>query len=120
MATSVDSSQSQNVLPKNFECEKREFHYLDAPHGFVSGMARGNLVYQMHYSVRLLEKKLAEEGHPQVLQLNVFGSGEGGWMDPARGYLYVDGIEVAMGLASSLARASRIPRKSFWEYVAKR
>lgn len=28
MATSVDSSQSQNVLPKSFECEKRQFHYL--------------------------------------------------------------------------------------------
>lgn len=30
MATSINFSQSQNVLPKSFECEKKQFHYLDA------------------------------------------------------------------------------------------
>lgn len=97
MATSVGSSQIQNVLPKNFECEKRQLHYLDVPHGFVSGMAHGNLGYQMQYSVRLLERKLADEGHPHVLQLNAFGGGECGWMNPDRWHLYADGIEVANG-----------------------
>ncbi len=104
MATSVNFSQSQNVLPKSFECEKRRLHYLDEPHGFVSGMARGNLGYQMQYSVRLLEKQLADEGHPHVLQLNAFGNGECGWENPDRWHLYADGFEVADG-SGEFARA---------------
>lgn len=104
MATSVDSSQFRNVHPKSFECEKRQLHCLDVPHGFVSGMARGNLGYQMQYSVRLLEEQLADEGHPHVLQLNAFGNGEGGWMNPDRWHLYADGFEVAHG-SGEFARA---------------
>lgn len=104
MATSINSSQSQNVLPKSFECEKRQLHCLDVPHGFVSGMARGNLGYQMQYSVRLLERQLADEGHPHVLQLNAFGNGECGWENPRRWYLYADGFEVAHG-SGEFARA---------------
>lgn len=104
MATSVNFSQSQNVLPKRFECEKRRLRCLDELHGFVSGMARGNLGYQMQYSVRLLEKKLADEGHPRVLQLNAFGNGECGWMNPDRWHLYTDGFEVAHG-SGEFARA---------------
>lgn len=104
MATSADSSQSWNVHPKSLECEKRELHCLDEPHGFVSGMARGNLGHQMQYSVRLLERQLTDEGHPHVLQLNAFGSGEGGWMNPDRWHLYADGFEVAHG-SGEFARA---------------
>lgn len=104
MATSFNSFQPQNTLPKSFEREKRELHCLDEPHGFVLGMARGNLGHQMQYSVRLLERQLADEGHPHVLQLNAFGSGEGGWMNPDRWHLYADGIEVAKG-SGEFARA---------------
>ena len=104
MATSVVSSRHQGAYPRSFECGKKEFHYLDKPRGYVSGMARGNLGHQMHYSVCLLEKQLADEGRPHVLQLNAFGEGEGGWMNPDRWHLYADGLEVAIG-SGEFARA---------------
>lgn len=49
------------------------------------GATRGNLGYQMQYSVRMLERRLAEEGRSHVLQLNVFGDGECGWISPFGG-----------------------------------
>lgn len=104
MATSVNPSQFQSTTPKRFDCKRREFHYLDVPHGFVSGAARGNLGYQMQYSVRVLERQLAEEGRPHVLQLNAFGDGECGWENPHRWHLYADGFEVANG-SGEFARA---------------
>lgn len=64
MATSVVLPQYQGACPRSFACAKREVHYLDVPHGFASGKAYGNLGYQMQYSIRVLERRLAEEGRP--------------------------------------------------------
>ena len=42
--------------------EMREFHYLREPNNYSSGMAWGDLGYQMQYSVESLESLLEEEG----------------------------------------------------------
>ena len=83
--------------------EKRPpFHYLSNIDGYVAFQVRGNLHYQMQYSVKTLEEQLAAEGKPHVLQLNAFSfkGAEGEWRAPDRWYLYADGLEVARGTAA--------------------
>lgn len=76
--------------------KRQPLHYLREPHGFNSGMAWGNAGYQMHYSVETLEKQLASEGNPHILQLNSFSYNDD-WKNPTSWHLYADGYEVASG-----------------------
>lgn len=76
--------------------EKRDIHYLREPDNWNSGMAWGNLGYQMQYSVESLEGQLAEEGNPHVLQLNLDWH-DSDWQNPSAWRLYADGYEVASG-----------------------
>ena len=73
-----------------------EMHWLDKPTDWSSGIAHGNLGYQMQYSVESLEAQLEAEGNPHVLQLNAFAY-ENDWKKPTSWHLYADGIEVASG-----------------------
>ena len=57
---------SGNSSFRNLDVEQREMHYLREPKGFSSGMAWGNLGYQMQYSVESLERQLADEGNPHT------------------------------------------------------
>lgn len=87
---------ANTISTQYFQTEKREFHYLRNPRGYNEGMTCGNLGYQMHYSVESLEKQLADEGNPHVLQLNSYSYGND-WKNPDRWHLYVDGYRVAYG-----------------------
>lgn len=71
-------------------------HYLRKPTGYSSGMAWGNLGYQMQYSVEALESQLEEEGSPHVLQINFDWQGDD-WENPTHWRLYADGYEIASG-----------------------
>lgn len=59
-------------------------------------MAEGNLGYQMAYSAKLLEERLAEEGRFLVLQLNMERNGND-WENPKSWRLYANGRKVAFG-----------------------
>ena len=76
--------------------ETRDIHYLKEPAGYSSGMAWGNLGYQMQYSVESLESQLEEEGNPHVLQIN-FNWRDTNWENPESWRLYADGYVVADG-----------------------
>ena len=76
--------------------EKREFHYLRQPHGYIEGMAFGNLGYQMRFSVCELEKRLLEEGNPHILQLKLYGGGDR-MRNPVSWDLFVDGDRIVGG-----------------------
>ncbi|WP_288219365.1 hypothetical protein [uncultured Adlercreutzia sp.] len=86
-----------HTLPQRFDIPRREMHYLREPHGFAEGTAWGNLGYQMAYSAKVLEERLAEEGRFFVLQLNVERGGGGGWKNPTSWRLYANGRKVASG-----------------------
>lgn len=76
--------------------DEPKMHWLDKPNSFNSGMAHGNLGYQMQYSVESLEAQLVAEGSPHVLQLNAFAY-ENDWKNPTSWHLYADGHQVASG-----------------------
>ncbi len=84
------------VTAKYFDVPRREMHYLSHPQGFSSGMAQGNLGYQMAYSIEVLEERLADNGKYCVLQLNMDRK-DGGWMNPTSWSLYANGSKVASG-----------------------
>ncbi len=67
--------------------------YLDEPRG-LGGLGKNNLVYQMEYSVRLLEEELAQEDSFHLLQLVIHGEDK---HHPACWNLYADGSRVAYG-----------------------
>ena len=73
-----------------------KMHWLDKPTSFNSGMAHGNLGYQMQYSVESLEAQLVAEGNPHVLQLNAYAYDDD-WKNPTSWRLYADGYQVASG-----------------------
>ena len=75
---------------------RRPLKCLKEPHGFVSGIAQGNLGYQMQYAAKLLEEQLAEEGMPHVLQLDLTWEGDD-WRNPTWWRLYADGDEACEG-----------------------
>ena len=77
----------------NLQAEPRPLKLLDEPDGYISAMAKANLGHQMRYSVELLEKELAAEGAPRILQLQT----DGDPADPARWSLYANGALVASG-----------------------
>lgn len=74
--------------------EPKRMHLLEKPTGFVSGMAMDNLGFQMRHSARLLERQLADEGTPRVIQLVLGGSDE---RNPHTWELFADGVKVASG-----------------------
>ena len=76
--------------------EQRNMHYLRKPYGLNTGMAWGNLGYQMQYSIDLLEQQLAREDAWHVLQINLV-SFSGDVKNPNFWHLYADGHEVASG-----------------------
>ena len=80
----------------NLRAPKREIHYLDVPHGFVSGMAKGNIAHQMRYSVDLLEQTLRSEGRYFLLQLKMDFTGEGASC-PSSWELFANGRCIASG-----------------------
>ena len=98
--------------PQRFDVPRREMRYLREPHGFAEGMAWGNLGYQMAYSAKVLEERLAEEGRFFVLQLNMERGGGGGWKNPMSWRLYANGREVASGSGKSA-------RECFYESAEK-
>lgn len=77
----------------NLQAEPRPLKLLDEPDGYISAMAKANLGHQMRYSVELLEKELADEGAPRILQLQT----DGDPADPAHWSLYANGALVASG-----------------------
>ncbi len=101
-----------HTLPQRFDAPRREMHYLREPHGFAEGMAWGNLGYQIAYSAKVLEERLAEEGRFFVLQLNTTRGGGGGWKNPTGWRLYANGREVASG-------SGEFARECFYESAEK-
>ncbi len=89
-------ARTRGTAPHHFSEKRPEFHYLRKPTGFTTGMAWGNLAYQMRYSVETLEKHLVIEGTPHVLQLNMDRKDDD-WQNPTGWCLYADGREVASG-----------------------
>ena len=77
----------------NLQATPRPLKLIDEPCGYVSAMAKANLGHQMRYSVELLEKQLADEGAPRILQLQT----EGDERDPSYWKLYANGELVASG-----------------------
>ena len=75
---------------------KRDMHYLRKPYGLNSGLAWGNLGYQMQYSIEELERRLADSRAWHVLQINLT-SYQGDVKNPDSWILYADGHEVASG-----------------------
>ena len=69
---------------------------LSKPSGHISGMAQDNLGYQMQYSVKVLEERLAQEGNSHVLQLNLAWEGTD-WQNPTFWHLDADGSELLEG-----------------------
>ena len=83
------------------DVEKRKIKLLDKPNGFVSGMMKDHLGYQMQFSVEKLENDMASEGVFHVLQLKLSGLDK---LNPHTWTLYADGEEVACG-SGDFARA---------------
>lgn len=77
----------------NLQSEPRPLKLLDEPDGYISAMAKANLGHQMRYSVELLEKELADEGAPRILQLQT----DDDPADPSYWRLYANGALVASG-----------------------
>lgn len=77
----------------NLQAEPRPLKLLDEPDGYISAMAKSNLGHQMRYSVELLEKELADEGAPRILQLQT----DDDPADPSYWRLYANGALVASG-----------------------
>lgn len=98
----MDNASARNVCDyRNLAIENKPLHWLDAPSGAVSAMAKGNLGYQMRYSVETLESELAETTGRHVLQLVMEGDTD---RDPRQWSLYADGFCVASG-SGEFARA---------------
>lgn len=60
----------------NLRLPKKPLKLLIEPSDDTSALAVNNLGYQMQGSVALLEERLAEEGNPHVLQLNLQWEGD--------------------------------------------
>ena len=73
--------------------QEKAIQCLDESHGFFE-QGKNNLVYQMEYSVRLLEEELAQESSFHLLQLVIHGEDK---HHPACWSLYADGSRVAYG-----------------------
>ena len=100
MAESTPIPESSETLRgyHHYDVPRKEMHYLKKPTGYVSGMAEGNVGYQMAWSAKVLEEKLAEEGKYCILQLNTdVEAGTHDWRDPNSWRLYANGLEVASG-----------------------
>lgn len=78
------------------ESEHRRLNLLSKPGNYIEAMATSNVGYQMQYSVDSLERQLAEEGNPHILQLNLDWHDDD-WKNPYRWRLYADGRMVASG-----------------------
>lgn len=79
---------------RNLAVPKQEMHYLRKPHGFATGMAWGNLGYQMRYSAEVLEDELVQASTPHVIQLVLEGEDA---QNPSSWQLFADGIQIADG-----------------------
>ena len=97
----------------NLQAEPRPLKLLDEPDGYISAMAKSNLGHQMRYSVELLEKELADEGSPRILQLKIDGSEH----DPAHWSLYANGILVASGAGAYARQCFERDARSFLERI---
>lgn len=77
----------------NLQATPRPLKLIDEPRGYVPAMTKANLGHQMRYCVELLEKQLADEGAPRILQLQT----EGDERDPSYWKFYANGVLVASG-----------------------
>ena len=78
----------------NLTVNPRRIHLLDEPHGYVSALAKNNLVHHMRFSVKTLEDELLAAGTPHVLQIELRGDDS---REPAAWTLLADGEDVASG-----------------------
>ena len=78
----------------NLTVNPRRMHLLDEPHGYVSALAKNNLVHQMRFSVKTLEGELLAAGTPHVLQIKLQGDD---LREPSAWTLFADGEGVASG-----------------------
>ena len=77
----------------NLQAEPHPLKLLDEPDGYISAMTKANLGHQMRYSTKLLERELASEGVPRILQLQTDGDDR----YPSFWRLYVNGRSIASG-----------------------
>lgn len=75
---------------------REELKLLLEPTSPATSLGRANLGYQMQHSAKVLEERLAEEGRPHVLQLNLSWHDDD-WQNPHFWHLYADGTEVLQG-----------------------
>ena len=94
----------------NLHAKPRPLKLLDEPDGYISAMAKANLGHQMRYSVELLEKELAAEGVPRILQLQTDG-------DPAYWRLYANGALVARGTGAFARECFERDARAFLEIL---
>ena len=92
----VGNRESKGTDYRNLRGTKREMHYLRKPNGFNTGMAWGNLGYQMQYSIEVLEGQLADSHAWHVLQINLRSHKEDP-KNPDSWIVYADGHAVASG-----------------------
>ena len=82
---------------KCLDVEHWPIHWLDEPTNWQAARhKKGNVRYQVCYSVQVLEQMLAEEGQWHVLQMS-FEIRNGSEQMPDYWYLYADGYQVAKG-----------------------
>lgn len=89
----LTSMKGLTMTEHRYFSEKLPINYIEVPSGFVDGMAKGNVSYQMKASMRILEEELYAQDRPHVLQLRIPDREEAETIWE----LYVDGLKTAYG-----------------------